>query len=54
MTGTRDTRPASWRRTVNRLRHLAEILRDHGFEVREPADLDTPPFRRIANTSTDV
>lgn len=44
-------RPANWARTVARLRRNAQELREYDFEVREPANLEAPPERRIANTS---
>lgn len=50
----RDTTVPTWTRRVARLRRLAEELKAEDFEVREPDNLDTPPGRRIANTSTDL
>lgn len=44
-------RPASWARTVARLRRNAQELREHDFEVTEPESLETPPERRIGHTS---
>lgn len=51
MTGPRDTRPANWAKTVTRLRKAATDLREHGFKVVEPEDLDIPPHLRIAKPS---
>ncbi len=52
MTGWRDTRPANWAKTVTRLRRAAQELRDHGFKVVEPEDLEIPLHQRIAEPST--
>lgn len=49
-----DTKTASWGKTKKRLKLNAEELRAHGFEVKEPADFETPPHRRIADTVTGV
>jgi hypothetical protein len=38
--------PARWKRTVIRLRALAEDLKAHDFQVIEPDNLETPPDRR--------
>lgn len=51
MTGWRDTRPANWAKTVVRLRRMAQELRNAGFKVIEPEDLEIPPFQRIAEPS---
>lgn len=50
----RDMTAPNWKRTVTRLRNLAEELRAFDFEVREPDNFETPPERRIANTSPDL
>lgn len=39
------TKP-NWVRTVTRLRKLAAALREHGFMVQEPAELEVPPTLR--------
>jgi hypothetical protein len=54
MTGSRDTRPANWAKTVVRLRRAMAELRQYGCEVIEPEGLDIPPHRRIAKPSTDA
>lgn len=53
MTGWRDTRPANWKKTVTRLRRLADELREQGWTgMTEPEDLEIPPHLRIAKPST--
>jgi len=54
MTSRRDMRPANWARTVARLRRYMAELETYGVKVIEPFDFDTPPERRIANTSNVV
>jgi hypothetical protein len=51
MSEQRDPRAARHKRTVAVLRREAEKLRKWGFTVTEPADLETPPHRRIADVS---
>jgi len=50
----RDMTVPTWKRTAKRLRRLAEELKSYDFEIREPDNFDTPPDRRIANTSPDL
>jgi hypothetical protein len=55
VTGTRDTRVASWTRSLKRFRRLAEELRAAGWPVPpEPDDFKIPPHLRIADTSTGM
>jgi hypothetical protein len=50
---TRDLTAATWTRRVKKWRRWAEEMKaEAGFEVIEPPSLDTPPVRRIADTST--
>lgn len=50
----RDMTAPNWKRTVTRARRLIEELRALDVECREPDNFDTPPERRIANTSVDL
>lgn len=50
----RDMTAPNWRRTVAAARRKAEELRALDFEIREPANFETPPSRRVANTSLDL
>jgi len=45
----RDMRVPNWKRTVIRLRRMAEELKEHDFQVIEPDSLDIPPERRQPN-----
>lgn len=56
MTGSRDTRPANWAKTVKVLRRKADDLRKVGWTdlTCEPEDLEIPPHLRIAKPSADM
>lgn len=51
MATTRDMTAPNWKRTVKRLRRLAKEFESRGCRIIWPDDFDTPPDRRIANTS---
>jgi hypothetical protein len=52
MTGTRDTRAASWSKRVRKWRRWAAEMRDLGqIEVVLPEDIETPPHKRIGGAS---
>lgn len=53
MPGTRDMTVPNWKRSVNKARRLIAELReiDQDIQVIEPPNFETPPSRRIANTS---
>ena len=46
MTGERDMSAPNWARTLPRLQRNAAELREYGWEVNEPPNVETPPGRR--------
>lgn len=42
----RDMTAANWKRTYTRLQRAIAELREHGCEVREPANFETAPSLR--------
>lgn len=48
--GKGDTRQATWSRIVRKLRTEARLLREFGFTVIEPAELDVHPDFRSSST----
>jgi hypothetical protein len=45
---SKDMSAPNWKRTLARLRRLAEELRRNDFEVIEPPNADLPPDKRYA------